>query len=73
VWVGAVFAALGSEGGYHVSFPDFPTIRVEGETLEHTRVRAEYALFFHIRRLVAESEAIPEPSGLEVIMAYSKP
>jgi predicted RNase H-like HicB family nuclease len=59
----------GPEGGYRVSFPDFPTVTVDGETLEHARVRAEYGLFCHICRLAAEGEAIPEPSGFEGIIA----
>ena len=57
------------DGGYRVSFPDFPTVTVDGDTPEHARVRAEYELFCHICRLAAEGEAIPEPLGFERIIA----
>jgi predicted RNase H-like HicB family nuclease len=66
------FVALtrqGPTGGYQLTFPDFSALTVQGETLEQARVRAEYALFFHIRRLVAEGQTIPEPLSLEAIMA----
>jgi predicted RNase H-like HicB family nuclease len=66
------FVALiqqGPDGGYRVSFPDFPAVVVDGETLERARVRAEYELFCHICRLVAEGETIPEPVGFERIIA----
>jgi predicted RNase H-like HicB family nuclease len=66
------FVALvyrGTDGGYRVTIPDFPTLTVAGETLERARVRAQYALFFHIHGLVAEGAHIPQPSSLEVIMA----
>jgi predicted RNase H-like HicB family nuclease len=65
------FVALigqGPEGGFCASFPDFPTLTAAGETPEHARVRAQYALFYHIRRLVADGKAIPEPSSLEAIL-----
>jgi predicted RNase H-like HicB family nuclease len=65
------FVALvgqGPEGGFCASFPDFPTLTAAGETPEHARTRAQYALFFHVRQLVAQGKAIPEPSSLEAIM-----
>jgi predicted RNase H-like HicB family nuclease len=57
------------DGSYRVSFPDFPDVTVDGDTLEHARVRAEYELFCHIRRLVADGRAIPEPLGFEAMIA----
>jgi predicted RNase H-like HicB family nuclease len=59
----------GPDGGYRVSFPDFPAVTVDGGTLEHARVRAEYELFCHICRLAAEGEAIPKPLGFESMIA----
>jgi predicted RNase H-like HicB family nuclease len=51
---------------YRVSFPDFPSLTVEGVTLDDARANAEWALFAHIRSLAA----IPEPSAsLEAVMA----
>jgi predicted RNase H-like HicB family nuclease len=56
----------GPEGGFCASFLDFPTLTAVGETPEHARVRAQYALLSHVRQLVAEGKA--EPSSLGAIM-----
>jgi predicted RNase H-like HicB family nuclease len=53
---------------YGVSFPDFPGVVTAGTTLDDARAMAEEALAFHIEGLVADGEAIPEPSGLEEVM-----
>jgi predicted RNase H-like HicB family nuclease len=52
-----------------VTFPDLPSVRAAGRTLERARAKAEVALFRHIRRLVAEGQTIPEPLTLEAIEA----
>src|SRR3954452_17047327 len=54
---------------YGVSFPDFPGVVTAGTTLDDARVMAEEALGFHVEGLVADGEAIPEPSSLKAIMA----
>jgi len=58
-----------AESDYGVSFPDFPGVATAGTTLDDARVMAEEALAFHIEGLVADGEAIPEPSSLEEVMA----
>jgi predicted RNase H-like HicB family nuclease len=58
-----------AESDFGVSFPDFPGIATAGTTLDDARAMAEEALAFHIEGLVADGEAIPEPSRLEDIMA----
>jgi predicted RNase H-like HicB family nuclease len=66
------FVALiyrGPDGIYRVSVPDFPAITVAGITFDHARVNAEWALFAHIRRLMANGDAIPEPSSLADVIA----
>ena len=67
------FVALirqGPDGIYYdVTFPDLPSVRAAGRTLERARAKAEVALFRHIRRLVAEGQTIPEPLSLEAIEA----
>ena len=66
------FVALirrGADGRYRVLCPDFPTVTVDGKTLEQARIRVEYEVFFHIRDLVADGQTIPEPLGLEAIQA----
>jgi len=57
------------ESDYGVSFPDFPGVVTAGRTLDEARAMAEEALAFHIEGLVADNEAIPEPSTLETVMA----
>ncbi len=57
------------ESDYGVSFPDFPGVATAGRTLDETRLMAVEALAFHIEGLVADNEAIPEPSTLETVMA----
>ena len=54
---------------YGVSFPDLPGVVTAGTTLDEARAMAEEALAFHIEGLVADGEAIPEPSRLDEIMA----
>jgi predicted RNase H-like HicB family nuclease len=58
-----------ADSDYGVSFPDFPGAATAGRTLDEARAMAEEALAFHIEGLVADNEAIPEPSTLETVMA----
>jgi len=57
------------DSDYGVSFPDFPGVATAGRTLDEARAMAEEALGFHIEGLVADNDAVPEPSTLESIMA----
>jgi len=54
---------------YGVSFPDFPGLATAGRTLDEAREMAEEALAFHIEGMIADGEAIPDPSTLDVAMA----
>ena len=54
---------------YGVEFPDFPGCVTAGENLEEARRMAEEALTFHIEGMLADGEPVPEPSGLEEVMA----
>jgi predicted RNase H-like HicB family nuclease len=58
-----------ADSDYGVSFPDFPGVVTAGKTLDDARTMAEEALAFHIEGLVADGEAIPEPSSLEEVMS----
>ncbi|MGH9782452.1 MAG: type II toxin-antitoxin system HicB family antitoxin [Candidatus Acidiferrales bacterium] len=60
-----------AESDYSVSFPDFPGCITAGATLDEARAMAEEALAFHVEGLAEDSEAIPEPSSLESVMADS--
>jgi predicted RNase H-like HicB family nuclease len=57
------------DSDYGVSFPDFPGVATAGTSLEDARAMAEEALALHIEGLLADGEAIPEPSTLEEIVA----
>jgi predicted RNase H-like HicB family nuclease len=50
---------------FGVSFPDFPSCITAGRTLEEARLMAAEALSFHIRGMVEDRDAIPEPSSLD--------
>jgi len=58
-----------AKSDYGVSFPDFPGLVTAGATLDDARAMAEEALAFHIEGLLADDEAIPDPSDLEKIIA----
>ena len=58
-----------AESDFGVSFPDFPGVITAGKTLDDARAMAEEALAFHIEGLVADGEAVAEPSSLEEVMA----
>lgn len=57
-----------AESDYGVSYPDFPGAVTAGTSLDEARAMAEEALSFHIEGLVADGEAVPEPSSLESVM-----
>jgi predicted RNase H-like HicB family nuclease len=58
-----------ADSDYGVSFPDFPGLITAGTDLDDARAMAEEALALHIEGLAEDSEAIPEPSTLEAVMA----
>jgi predicted RNase H-like HicB family nuclease len=66
-YIGLIHKEADSDFG--VSFPDFPGVVTAGKSLDDARAMAEEALAFHIEGLVADGEAIPEPSSLEEVMA----
>lgn len=56
------------DSDFGVSFPDFPGLATAGTSLDDAQAMAEEALAFHIEGLVADGEAIPEPSSIDVVM-----
>lgn len=50
------------EGGYNVSFPEFPGCVTFGRTFEHAKRMAEEVLELWLEELRAEREKIPAPS-----------
>ncbi len=57
-----------ADSDYGVSFPDFPGCVSAGSTLDEARAMAVEALALHVAGMVADGDAIPEPSSLEAIM-----
>ncbi len=53
---------------YGVSFPDFPGCITAATTLDEARALAEESLAFHVKGMVEDGEAIPEPSTLDSVM-----
>lgn len=54
--------SAGSDWG--VTFPDFPGCVSQGETQQEAAQMAEEALALHVDGMLADNEALPEPSGL---------
>jgi predicted RNase H-like HicB family nuclease len=57
------------DSDYGVYFPDFPGCVTAGETMEEAVGRAPEALKLHLDGMATDGETIPEPSGLDAIMA----
>lgn len=58
-----------ADSDYGVSFPDLPGCVTAGSDLDEARAMATEALALHVRGLVEDGEAVPEPSSLEEVMA----
>ncbi|MFC0408790.1 type II toxin-antitoxin system HicB family antitoxin [Roseomonas elaeocarpi] len=54
-----------SSDGFGVSFPDLPGCVSAGDTTEHAAAQAEVGLALHLRGMIEDGEAIPEPTPLE--------
>jgi predicted RNase H-like HicB family nuclease len=69
--MGTYIALLRKEkdSDFGVDFPDFPGCITAGKTLEEAHRRAAEALKFHIKGMLEDGDAIPEPSSLDEIMA----
>jgi predicted RNase H-like HicB family nuclease len=66
-YIGLIHKEAASD--YGVSFPDFPGVVTAGKDLDDARAMAEEALALHVEGMVADGEAVPEPSSLEEVMA----
>jgi predicted RNase H-like HicB family nuclease len=55
------------DSDYGVSFPDFPGCITAGKTLDEARRMASEALALHIKGMIEDGDAVPEPSNLESI------
>jgi predicted RNase H-like HicB family nuclease len=55
------------QSGYGAFFPDFPGCVSAGDTIEETARSAEEALALQIRGMLADDEALPEPTPVDQI------
>ncbi len=58
-----------SDSDFGVDFPDFPGCVTAGVSLEEARAMAREALEMHVEAMIADGEALPQPSSLDVIAA----
>ncbi len=57
------------DSDFGVSFPDFPGCVTAGATLQEALAMAEEALAGHIEAMIADGDAVPEPSDADAVMA----
>jgi predicted RNase H-like HicB family nuclease len=57
------------DSDFGVSFPDFPGCVSAGSTLDEAVSGAHEALAGHVALMVADGDALPEPTPLEVVAA----
>lgn len=63
----AAFFAPAAEGGYVVTFPDFPGCVTEGDTFEAAKAHAAEVLELWIEELAANHQEIPKHSKRPII------
>ena len=66
-YIALIHKEAGSD--YGVSFPDFPGCITVGADLDEARARAEEVLALHVEGMTEDGDAVPEPGGLEQVMA----
>ena len=57
-----------NHSGYVVTFPDFPTCQVQGESFEKAYESAAAGLRAHVREMAERGEPPPEPSDRDAIV-----
>ncbi len=55
------------DGGYSVSFPDFPGCATQGETLDEAAQMAQEAIEGHVECLLEMGQPLQAPTTLEVL------
>jgi len=56
------------DSDFSVDFPDFPGCVTAGSTVDEAKDMATEALALHIKGMMEDGDAVPEPSDLEAIM-----
>ena len=57
-----------NHSGYVVTFPDFPTCQVQGESFEKAYESAAAGLRAHVREMTERGEPPPEPCDRDAIV-----
>lgn len=55
------------EGGFHIVFPDVENAFTEADNLDEAMDMAADVLSLILRKMVQDNQAIPAPSGLEIV------
>lgn len=58
-----------ADSDFGVHFPDFPGCITAGYTIEEAILNAHEALAGHVDMMVADGDALPEPSSLQDVIA----
>jgi predicted RNase H-like HicB family nuclease len=58
---------------YGVEFPDFPGVVTAGRTMEEAATMAQEALSLHIKGMLEDGDAIPEPTPADKAFAEAEP
>lgn len=57
-----------ADSDYGVSFPDFPGCITAGSTVDEAKDMAHEALSLHVKGMLEDGDALPEPTTLENII-----
>lgn len=57
-----------ADSDYGVSFPDFPGCITAGSTVDEAKDMAHEALSLHVKGMLEDGDALPEPTTLEDII-----
>jgi len=57
------------QGGFGVSFPDFPECSTFGEDLDEAVDQAHEALTFYVEEFLEEGNSLPEPASKKELLA----
>lgn len=63
------FLHTDEDGGWGISFPDFPGAISDGDTVDEAIRRGEQVLAFHVEGMMADRLPVPKPRSVDAILA----
>jgi predicted RNase H-like HicB family nuclease len=63
------FIHTDGDGGFGISFPDFPGCISDGDTVEAALARGEAALAFHVQGMREDGLTVPAPRPVDAVLA----